>query len=121
MSGRLALAALMARASLRADCGNSVPELHEARPVGGDEPAARDRVRLQAEKAHGEAADVRVPYHGGVGAAPVCPALQRRGVGVGDRTQHGADVEWLLALGIALLREHIADSREVAVGQRRVR
>src|ERR1039457_4734907 len=38
MSGRLPLAALMARANLRADCGNSVPEVHDEGPSEGTYP-----------------------------------------------------------------------------------
>ena len=34
-SGRLPLAALIARATLREDCGNSVPEVHEDGPSAG--------------------------------------------------------------------------------------
>src|SRR5436190_7770929 len=37
-SGRLPLAALTARAVLREDCGNSVPELHEEGPSAGTNP-----------------------------------------------------------------------------------
>ena len=46
------------------------------------------------------------------------PPLQRRVVLVGDRPHHGADVEGLLAVGVGLRREDVADGREVAARER---
>src|ERR1700755_1921058 len=45
--------------------------------------------------------------------AHALPALQRRVVGVHHRAHHGADVEGLLAAGVLLVGEDVADRRKL--------
>ena len=91
------------------------------RSVGGHEPAPGNGLRLEAEHADRNAAHMGVPHHGGLGAAPASPALERLGVRVGDGAHDRADVERLLALRVVLVGEDVADSAEVGSRGRRVR
>jgi hypothetical protein len=56
---------------------------------------------------------VGVGDHGHLGVRHVLPALQRFVIEVADRSEHGADVEGLLAARVGPLVEHLADRREV--------
>ena len=83
--------------------------------VGRHRAEARQRARLDAEHRHRPAAEVGVPHDRDLRLAHRGPALERRVVGVGHRAHHRADVERLLAAGVGLLGEDLADRAQVGV------
>ena len=102
----------MARATFFDERGNSVPEDHCSGPSAGMNPWRTQRTRLDSEQRHRPAAEVGVPHHRRLRAPHVGPALERGVVGVDRRAHHAADVERLLAAGVGLLGEHVADARQ---------
>ena len=76
-SGRRPDAALIARAILREDCGNSVPAVHCSGPSAGTGAEARQRARLDAEQRDRPPAEARVPHDRVLGLAHARPALER--------------------------------------------
>ena len=75
-SGRLPLAALIARAVFFDDLGNSVPEVNWSGPSAGRNPRRGMLPRLDADDRHRVAAEVRVHHHRGVGVGHPGPPLQ---------------------------------------------
>ena len=71
-------------------------------------------MRLDAQHANRIAAQMRVPNHHRLGASHAGPSLQRSMVLVNHRSQHSADIEWLLASGVGFVGEDIADAHEAA-------
>ena len=73
-SGRLPLAALIARAVFFDDCGNSVPGGPLVRAVGRAGTRAAGWPRLDADDRHRVPAEVRVHHHRGVGVGHARPS-----------------------------------------------
>ena len=64
---------------------------------------------------------MRVPDHRRLAAAQIAPALERREVAIDRRSHHLADLERLLAIGVVLGAEDLADGRETRAALRTVR
>ena len=83
-------------------------------------PEALQRSRLDPEEHHRPAAEMSLPDDGNLRIAHRGPALQRRPVGIDRSPHHRANVERLLAAGVALVGEDVADPRQLRI-RRRVR
>ena len=113
-TGRLPLAALIARAIFFDDSGNSVPGRPLVGTVGRQEAGRGSGRDSMPRTRHRLAAEVGVQDHRRVGVRHPRPALERRVVLVDRRAHQRADVERLLALGVALGGEDVADRGEAA-------
>ena len=112
-SGRRPDAALIARATFLEASGNSVPDVHCSGPSAGIEPKRDSGRHSMPSSATGQ--PPRCASQVTAISASRMPAQRSSGsmVGVGDGAHHRADVERLLAAGVRLLGEDLADGLEV--------
>ena len=118
-TGRLPLAALIARATFFDDSGNSVPADHWVGPSAGVTPwrgSGRDSIPRTVTAV---SAEPRLAHHGRLGFGHLRPPLEDVVVGVDDGGDDRADVERLLAVAIRRLGEDLADRRGIRCPRRR--
>ena len=114
-TGRLLLAALMARATFLEDMREQRSGAPLLRPIGRHESESRYRPRLYSDAGirdsrrdgHPKRRRFRRPHAG--------PTLQGRMILIDDRHHHPANVEGLLASGIGFVGEDLADPGEALV------
>jgi len=108
---RLSLAALIARATFLEDMGNSVPPDHDFGPSVGGRPR-RPAGATRSDEGDGVAAKEGVQDHRRISVGHPAHRSRERGR-VDDGVHQGPDVEGLLAFGVGLRREDLADRGEV--------
>ena len=111
-TGRLLLAALMARAAFFEDRGKSVPAVQWSGPSAGTKPNRGTGFDSMPIMQTGIAAEMGVPNYRRFRPNAYPPSLQRFMVLVGNREHNLANIERPLASGVGLVGEDFADVRE---------